>query len=192
MNNSLNILVAEADIMNQQLIKYLLKSWGFSFDLVFNGAQATEALRKQDYDIVLMDIQTPEMDGYMATRNIRKKLKSAVPIIAMTAYAMAGEREKCINSGMNDYISKPLNEENLFDLIIKYSKNKGNERNHTPLTVDNNVINLDYIDKFSNQDKEFKKRSSGSLCQGSRIIFKRWKWRYMKKIILSSVGLLMI
>ena len=157
MNNNLNILVAEDNVMNQQLIKYLLKNWGFSFDLVFNGAQAVEALRKQNYDMVLMDIQMPEMDGHMATRNIRKELKSAVPIIAMTAHAMAGEREKCINSGMNDYISKPLNEENLFDLIIKYSKNKENEKNHTPLTVDQNVINLDYIDKFSNQDKEFKR-----------------------------------
>lgn len=157
MNNNLNILVAEDNVMNQQLIKYLLKNWGFSFDLVFNGAQAVEALRKQNYDMVLMDIQMPEMDGHMATRNIRKELKSAVPIIAMTAHAMAGEREKCINSGMNDYISKPLNEENLFDLIIKYSKNKDNEKNHTPLTVDQNVINLDYIDKFSNQDKEFKR-----------------------------------
>ena len=157
MNNNLNILVAEDNIMNQQLIKYLLKNWGFSFDLVFNGAQAVEALRKQDYDMVLMDIQMPEMDGHMATRNIRRELKSAVPIIAMTAHAMAGEREKCINSGMNDYISKPLNEENLFDIIIKYSKNKEKERNHTPLTVNHNVINLDYIDKFSNQDKEFKK-----------------------------------
>ncbi len=157
MNNNLNILVAEDNVMNQQLIKYLLKNWGFSFDLVFNGAQAVEALRKQNYDMVLMDIHMPEKDGHMATRNIRKELKSAVPIIAMTAHAMAGEREKCINSGMNDYISKPLNEENLFDLIIKYSKNKDNEKNHTPLTVDQNVINLDYIDKFSNQDKEFKR-----------------------------------
>ncbi len=157
MSNSLRILVAEDNIMNQQLIKYLLKNWGFSLDLVFNGAQAVEALRKQDYDMVLMDIQMPEMDGHMATRNIRKELKSAVPIIAMTAHAMAGEREKCINNGMNDYISKPLNEENLFDIIIKYSKNKENKRSHTPLTMDHNVINMDYIDKFSNQDKEFKR-----------------------------------
>ncbi|MGZ8552607.1 MAG: response regulator [Chitinophagaceae bacterium] len=155
MNNNLNILVAEDNIMNQQLIKYLLKSWGFSFDLVFNGAQAVEALRKQDYDLVLMDIQMPEMDGHMATKNIRNELKSIVPIIAMTAHAMAGEREKCINSGMNDYISKPLNEENLFDILVKYAKN--NERKQIPVTVDRNVINLDYIDKFSNQDNEFKK-----------------------------------
>jgi signal transduction histidine kinase/CheY-like chemotaxis protein len=155
MNKNLNILVAEDNTMNQQLIKYLLKNWGFNFDLVFNGAQAVEALRKQDYDIVLMDIQMPEMDGHMATKNIRKELKSAVPIIAMTAHAMAGEREKCIKSGMNDYISKPLNEENLFDIIIKHSKN--NEGSHTPVTVDRNVINMDYIDKFSDQDNDFKK-----------------------------------
>ncbi len=156
MNNNVNILVAEDNIMNQELIKYLLKNWGFNFDLVFNGAQAIEALRKQNYDIVLMDIQMPEMDGHMATKTIRNELKSTVPIIAMTAHAMAGEREKSINSGMNDYISKPLDEKNLFDIIIKYSKN--NEKNYTPLTVDHNVINLDYIDQLSSEDKEFKRK----------------------------------
>jgi CheY-like chemotaxis protein len=141
--------------MNQQLIKHLLKSWGFRFDLVFNGAQVVEALRKQTYDIVLMDIQMPEMDGHMAARKIRHELKSTVPIIAMTAHAMAGEREKCINSGMNDYISKPLNEENLFRIIINYSM-KG-EMNNTSLTPGASVINMDYIDELSNEDKEFKK-----------------------------------
>ncbi len=155
MNNKLNILVAEDNIMNQQLINYLLKNWGFNFDLVFNGAQAVEALSKRNYDIVLMDIQMPEMDGHMATRNIRNVLKSKIPIIAMTAHAMAGEREKCINSGMNDYISKPLNEENLYDIIIKYAQ--GNDNNQEPMRGDQNVINLEYINKFSKDDKDFKK-----------------------------------
>ena len=68
MNNNVNILVAEDNTMNQQLIKHLLKNWGFKFDLVFNGAQAVEALKKQDYDMVLMDIQMPEMDGHLATQ----------------------------------------------------------------------------------------------------------------------------
>jgi CheY-like chemotaxis protein/nitrogen-specific signal transduction histidine kinase len=155
MNNNLRILVAEDNIMNQHLIKYLLQNWGFRFDLVFNGIQAIEALKKQDYDLVLMDIQMPEMDGHMATRNIRNGLRSSVPVIAMTAHAMEGEREKCINSGMNDYISKPLNEENLLDMIIKYTKDKENDH-PAPVAPGHSVISMDYIDRLSDKDKEFK------------------------------------
>ncbi len=155
MNNNVNILVAEDNAMNQQLIKHLLKNWGFKFDLVFNGAQAVEALKKQDYDMVLMDIQMPEMDGHLATREIRHKLKSTIPVIAMTAHAMAGEREKCIKSGMNDYISKPINEENLFAMIVKYSN--CNEKSHPNSAPDRKVLNLEFIDQFSKDDKEFKK-----------------------------------
>jgi CheY-like chemotaxis protein len=107
--------------MNQRLIRHLLKSRGYNFDLVFNGVQAIESLKKQSYDMVLMDIQMPEMDGYSATRQIREELKLTIPVIAMTAHAMSGEKEKCIKSGMNDYISKPINEEILFDIIQKYS-----------------------------------------------------------------------
>jgi signal transduction histidine kinase/CheY-like chemotaxis protein len=119
--SGIRILIAEDNSMNQRLIRHLLKSRGYNFDLVFNGVQAIESLKKQSYDMVLMDIQMPEMDGYSATRQIREELKSTIPVIAMTAHAMSGEREKCIKSGMNDYISKPINEEILFDIIQKYS-----------------------------------------------------------------------
>jgi signal transduction histidine kinase/FixJ family two-component response regulator len=163
MNNNVNILVAEDNTMNQHLIKHLLKNWGFKFDLVFNGAQAVEALSNQNYDMVLMDIQMPEMDGHLATNEIRKKLKSDVPVIAMTAHAMVGEREKCIKSGMNDYISKPLNEDSLYAMIIKYSKNSGNtpaagnEQSNIQENKTSKVLNLEFIDKFSKDDTDFKK-----------------------------------
>ena len=117
----IRILIAEDNSMNQRLIRHLLKSRGYNFDLVFNGVQAIESLKKQSYDMVLMDIQMPEMDGYSATRQIREELKLKIPVIAMTAHAMSGEKEKCIKSGMNDYISKPIDEEILFDIIQKYS-----------------------------------------------------------------------
>ena len=157
MNNNVNILVAEDNTMNQQLIKHLLKNWGFKFDLVFNGLQAVEALKKQDYDMVLMDIQMPEMDGHLATSEIRNKLKSAIPVIAMTAHAMAGEREKCIKSGMNDYISKPINEDSLLAMIIKYSKSNESSQPPAVAAPDRKVLNLEFIDQFSKNDKEFKK-----------------------------------
>ncbi|HEX5652547.1 MAG TPA: response regulator, partial [Chitinophagaceae bacterium] len=155
MNNNVKILVAEDNIMNQQLIKHLLKNWNFKFDLVFNGIQAVEALKKDEYDLVLMDIQMPEMDGHMATRTIRNELRSNIPVIAMTAHAMAGEKEKCLNVGMNDYISKPLNEDDLFNIILRYAKT-----DNISLGVkapDKSVINLDYIEQFSENDKDFKR-----------------------------------
>jgi signal transduction histidine kinase/CheY-like chemotaxis protein len=159
-NSYCKILVAEDNTMNQQLIKHLLKGWGFEFDLVFNGQQAVESLKKQKYDLLLMDIQMPEMDGHTATEVIRSELKLNIPVIAMTAHAMAGEREKCISSGMNDYISKPLNEEILYDLIVKYT-GISNKTNNKKNTTSNNlnkakVINLQYIDNFSEGNKELK------------------------------------
>lgn len=102
-----------------------------------------------------MDIQMPEMDGHMAARSIRSDLRSSIPVIAMTAHAMAGEREKCINSGMNDYISKPLNEKELLGIILNYAKSA--QLVSTPATPDRNVINLNYIDEVSEKDGDFKK-----------------------------------
>ena len=99
----------------------------------------------------------PEMDGHLATSEIRNKLKSAIPVIAMTAHAMAGEREKCIKSGMNDYISKPINEDSLLAMIIKYSKNNESSQPAAAAAPDRKVLNLEFIDQFSKDDKEFKK-----------------------------------
>lgn len=119
------ILIVEDNPMNQRIAELLLDDWGFSHDHAPNGKVALKMLRNKTYDLVLMDIQLPELDGYMATRKIRKELGLEVPIIATTAQAFNGEREKCINSGMNDYISKPLRETKLLALIKKYiPKNK--------------------------------------------------------------------
>ena len=153
-NNTCKILVAEDNIMNQHLIKHLLKTWGFEFDLVFNGIQAVEALKKQKYDLILMDIQMPEMDGHSATKVIRNELKSNVPIIAMTAHAMAGERQKCINNGMNDYISKPIQEEALYNFIMKYAP--GTDETQTAPAPKGKVIDLKYIESFSEGNEELK------------------------------------
>lgn len=153
-NSYCKILVAEDNAMNQQLIKHLLKSWGFEFDLVFNGLQAIELLKKQKYDLVLMDIQMPEMDGHTATKLIRNELRLSVPIVAMTAHAMQGEREKCINSGMDEYISKPLHEETLYSFIMRYSRPAGKDDNKPAIKA--KVINLQYIENFSDGNKELK------------------------------------
>ena len=98
MKTNTKILIAEDNVMNQRLIKHLMNNWNFKFDLVFNGTQALEALKKQNYDLILMDIQMPEMDGYTASAFIRSEFRSSIPIIAMTAHAMAGEKEKCLKA----------------------------------------------------------------------------------------------
>lgn len=116
---SVHILVVDDNMMNQDLMANILAYWGFSFSIASNGREAVERIRNGSFDLILMDIQMPEMDGYSATIEIRKVLNADVPIIAMTAHAMAGEREKCINLGMNDYVSKPVNEQELLHLIQK-------------------------------------------------------------------------
>ena len=119
--SEVKVLIAEDNPMNQQLIKHLMKNWAIKHTLVNNGLEAIEALRKENFSLILMDIQMPEMDGYTATAVIRAELQSQIPIIAMTAHAMMGEKEKCIQLGMNDYISKPLKETILYNIIAQYS-----------------------------------------------------------------------
>src|SRR3979490_2947997 len=105
----IHILVVEDNEMNQNLLRHLLKQWKLSFDIVNNGIEALDMLKTRKYHLVLMDIQMPLMDGYTATQEIRLKLKLDTPIVAMTAHAFAGEREKCLSYGMDEYISKPIN-----------------------------------------------------------------------------------
>lgn len=114
------ILAVEDNQMNQLLMKHTFQSWNLHFVLAENGQQAIDKLQKDKYDLVLLDIQMPIMDGYLAAKTIRHELKSNIPIIAMTAHAMAGEREKCLSHGMNDYISKPIQEKELLHLLKKY------------------------------------------------------------------------
>ena len=119
--NEIKVLIAEDNPMNQQLIKHLMKNWAIDHSVVNNGAEAIEVLKKENFSLILMDIQMPEMDGYTTTSVIRNELGLQIPIIAMTAHAMIGEKEKCLQLGMNDYISKPLKETILYNIIAQYS-----------------------------------------------------------------------
>jgi signal transduction histidine kinase/ligand-binding sensor domain-containing protein/DNA-binding response OmpR family regulator len=119
------ILLVEDNHINQVIAECLLENIGLSADCVFNGIEAIESLKNATehlpYTLILMDCQMPEMDGYEATRQIRRgnagMKNQVVPIIAMTANAMAGDREKYLESGMNDYITKPINEEQIYKKI---------------------------------------------------------------------------
>ncbi|MCP3940092.1 MAG: AAA family ATPase [Desulfobacteraceae bacterium] len=114
-----NILLVEDNEINQLVVKELLVQVGINISIAGNGIQCLEKIKKGDFEIVLMDIQMPEMDGYEATRQLRES-GSGLPIIAMTARAMPGEREKCLAMGMNDYISKPINPPDLYSKLLKW------------------------------------------------------------------------
>ncbi len=117
----LDVLVVEDNTMNQLLACKILGDWGWNIEVVENGMLALGKVSDRDFDIVLMDIQMPEMDGYEATRQIRNKLPSPkcnVPIMAMTAHVLASEEEKCYNAGMNGYISKPFDSNTLYSKIL--------------------------------------------------------------------------
>lgn len=116
----IRILVAEDNLLNQKIAEYLLNGFGFSSEVVVNGKKAIEALEKQKFNLVLMDIQMPEMDGYETTQFIRNKLKLNIPIIATTGNSSGSEKGKCIESGMTDYISKPLKSQELYNVLSKY------------------------------------------------------------------------
>jgi PAS domain S-box-containing protein len=118
------ILVVEDNPMNQRLAALLLSDWGYQYDIVEDGQQAVDKLQTIDYQLILMDIQLPVMDGYAATAVIRNELKSTIPIIATTAHAFANEREKCLAAGMNDYVPKPLQEDEVLKVIEKYIRNE--------------------------------------------------------------------
>jgi signal transduction histidine kinase len=116
-----SILLVEDNIINQKVAQYMLKSLGYKVDVAANGWEAVCALKLINYDLVLMDCQMPEMDGFEATAMIRDPTSDVinhnVPIIAMTANAMQGDRENCLKAGMNDYLSKPVKKDNLAAVI---------------------------------------------------------------------------
>ncbi len=113
-----NILLAEDDPVNQLFISRLLTRWGLQVTIASTGTECVSKTHSDHYDLIFMDIQMPEMNGYDATRSIRAAGEKAVPIIAMTAFASATERDKCIDAGMNDYLSKPFQINDLFNAIL--------------------------------------------------------------------------
>ena len=135
---SLNILLAEDNLINQTLAIKLLETRGHRVTLASNGLEAVEAFKNGDFDLILMDIQMPQMDGFEATRRIREleaenkstinNQQSTIPIIAMTAHAMTGDREKCIDADMDDYVSKPIKPEALFSVIDKVARQSQSEK----------------------------------------------------------------
>lgn len=159
------ILLAEDNEMNQMLARRVFEKWNFHLEIANNGKIAVDRLAKEHFDLVLMDVQMPEMDGYEATQYIRTKLpkdKSSVPIIAMTAHAIVGEAEKCISLGMNDYISKPFNRSVLYEKICTLLKQPvtdvGNDEEPVTKPVASGLIDLSYLTELAEGSEEFIQR----------------------------------
>jgi len=151
----LKILLVEDNLMNQALAKSRMKSWNCNIDIADNGVIALEKIENSIYDLILMDIQMPEMDGYETTKRIRK-LKPPIceiPIIAMTADASSNDEEKSLKTGMNDYISKPFNPESLYNKIIYHTKQKADNE-------DENIVEAEEKETDNHVDLSFLKKES--------------------------------
>src|SRR5260370_29923203 len=120
---SLRVLLAEDNPVNQRLASRLLEKRGHSVLVVANGLEALEAVEKERFDLVFMDVQMPVMDGFEATTAIRKREGASrirLPIVALTAHAMKGDREKCLAGGMDGYLSKPIRPQELDEVLQDY------------------------------------------------------------------------
>lgn len=159
------VLVAEDYESNQKVVKRHLETAGFCVDIASNGREVIELFKKNKYNLVLMDIQMPEMDGYTATEKIRDIEKinnlSPTPIIAMTAHALKSDKEKCLSCGMNDYISKPIRKKELISLVSKWVAKNIKEQHELKsaqdinLATTNSPLNLDKALEEFDHDKEF-------------------------------------
>jgi PAS domain S-box-containing protein len=123
-DRTVRILLAEDNVINQRVALGILKRLGLRADTVASGAEAVAALETRSYDLVLMDVQMPEMDGFEATRRIRNSQSAVpnhqIPVIAMTAHTMTGDRERCLEAGMDDYVSKPVTPRALAEVLGKW------------------------------------------------------------------------
>lgn len=160
--NGISILLVEDNEMNRMVAQNTLQYYDCSVTEAENGIEAINILKNQKFDIILMDIQMPEMDGYEATKIIRNEFKSNVPIIALTANAFKAELEKCKNAGMNDYVTKPFDETLLLNTIAKHTVNKEIPKLTDHKAANNGMLyNLNSLNNLSRGNSEFVRKMIG-------------------------------
>jgi CheY-like chemotaxis protein len=115
----IKVLVAEDNNLNQRIVSFILQKQHADMAIVNNGSLAVARLREENFDVVLMDLQMPELDGFEAAEVIRRELKSTIPIIALSASKLTADMDKCLEAGMNASISKPFDPTELCELILK-------------------------------------------------------------------------
>ncbi|ANE49196.1 ATP-binding protein [Flavisolibacter tropicus] len=159
-SGNVRILIVEDNEVNQSLLQHLFLEWHILFEIANNGVEALEKLKRSRYDLILMDIQMPFMDGYRTTQEIRSSLKLTTPIIAMTAHAMAGEKERCMGYGMDEYIAKPVRSNELYALIGQFVKLQLDQGESTFIPAGNNAyefIDLTYMREVSVGNVEYER-----------------------------------
>lgn len=168
-NSGLHILAVDDNPINRDLIMHLLSQWNCKCDLAVNGNDAMRLLKLMEYDLILLDIQMPEMDGYTTAQEIRNTLKLKTPVIAMTAHAMQGEREKCLSYGMNEYISKPIREDQLLEMIGKFTMEhlSSGQSAFTESISDEKykTINLKYLKEISKGNTSYEKTVTSQFME---------------------------
>ena len=145
---SKNILLCEDNELNQKLITTIFEKTNHKIYIANNGVEALELLKNKDFDIILMDLQMPKMDGYETTTIIRNELHLTIPIIALTANSLIYEKERCMNMGMNDYLSKPFSKKDLFELLNKYFYSEKDDSKVQKL------VSLDHLKEFVGDNNE--------------------------------------
>lgn len=162
--NDVKILLCEDNVLNQKLAKRVIAKFGIDVEIAENGRVGIEKLKENKYDLVLMDLQMPEMDGYQAVLEIRNELHMTVPIIAMTAHSLVGEKEKCLEIGMNDYIGKPFTQEDLYYKIcsnlpeqekVKAPAKLKEKKVGGPNAI--HALDLNSLKEFSGGNRQFEK-----------------------------------
>lgn len=164
----IKVLVVEDNLTNQKLITKILEYWSCPYIIANNGKEALEVVRRKSFDLVLMDLHMPEMDGYVTTtkiRNLTDNVNKDIPIIALTAAALSDEKSRVFEVGMNEFLTKPFSPKQLRDLFIKYNTSPSNTRVPNPndmeqpsQTIKNEhqmKINLSYLRDLSGDDSEF-------------------------------------
>ncbi len=154
----LRLLIAEDNLINQKVVTHTLMRQGATSHVVANGKLAVDVLREgvEQFDAVLMDLQMPEMDGYTATQYIRNDLHNDIPIIAMTADALKGEAERCFESGMNGYISKPFEPRDLFNEILRLTRSKHPDgAGPTNMSMKSTLVDFNYLYELAGNDPAY-------------------------------------
>ena len=158
----IKVLVVEDMALNQLLMRTLLDDFGFECDIVDNGKLAIDKLNTNQYDIILMDLQMPEMNGFETTEYIRNTLKSTIPIIALTADVTTVDVEKCKHAGMNDYVAKPIDDKLLYSKIVTLVKNSVPNptkplANNDIITEEKRYVNLAYLNNLTKSNTKLMK-----------------------------------
>jgi CheY-like chemotaxis protein len=121
-NTSRRVLIVEDNLINRRLAGFMAKNQGLEFDSCASGAEALLQLKAKKYDLILMDIEMPGMNGYECTQKIRQEFKMQIPVVAMTAHESEEEKQKCLDAGMNGHIAKPMDEEEFRQILSTHIK----------------------------------------------------------------------